>query len=154
MIKFSVFFSVFLWTGTNDFKTQRMNAGLLENRGKNIPFSNKTDKSLTTIMTMMILMMTMMVILLPCRSLLLLSLTVCKWSPLVNHLPLTSSLFSKLSVVDVRDDLQPDILSHDSPTHLNKPIIITKAVQIVSSLQSGKIAERCQQQTFLQMRSR
>ena len=133
-----------------------MGAGLLENGGKNIPFSNKTDKSLTTVMTIMILMMTMMAILLPCRSLLLsrLSLTVCKWSPLVNHLPQAGSLFCKLSVVDVRDDLHPDILSHDSPTHLNKPIIITKAVQIVSSFQSGKIAERCQQQTFLQMRSR
>ena len=67
--------------------------------------------------------MTMMVILLPCRSLLLLSLTVCKWSPLVNHLPLASSLFCKLSVVDVRDDLQPNILSHAPPTHLNKLIL-------------------------------
>ena len=68
--------------------------------------------------------MTMMVILLPCRSLLLLSLTVCNLSPfIVNHLFLASSLFCKLSVVDVRDDLQPDIFLHAPPTHLNKLIL-------------------------------
>ena len=99
-----------------------MDAGLLENGGINIPFSNKTGKSLTTMMTMMILLM-MMVILLPCRNLLLLFLTVCKWSPVVNHLLLASSLFCKLSVVDVRDDLQPNILLHVPPTHLNKLIL-------------------------------
>ena len=60
----------------------------------------------------------MMVILLPCRSLLLLFLTACKWSPLVNHVLPTNSLFCKLSVVSVRDDLQPNILSHGPPIPL------------------------------------
>ena len=73
-------------------------------------------------MTMMILMM-MMPILLPCRSHLLLSLTVCEWSPVLNHLLLASSLFCKLSVVNVRDNLEPYILSHGPHTHINELIL-------------------------------
>ena len=37
-----------------------MDAGFFENGEKNIPFSNKTDTSLTTMMTMMTMMMMMM----------------------------------------------------------------------------------------------
>ena len=61
--------------------------------------------------------MTMMVILLLCRSLSVVVFNSLQMESFSKPSASTSSLFFKLSVVDVRDDLQPNILSHAPPTH-------------------------------------